>query len=70
VKVTVNYMTRLAGQRVAVFLNGTRVGWMLVSRTGYAYHDWNGWYVPFCMGGSGIVVRSSTGATIATGTYR
>lgn len=68
VKVTVSHITRLSGQRVSVFLNGTRVGTMLVSSTGYAYHDWTAG-VPYCMGGSRIVVRTSAGTAIAKGTY-
>jgi hypothetical protein len=70
VKVTVNHITRLAGQRVTVFLNGTRVGTMLVSSTGSAYHDWTGSSAPSCMSGSRVAVRTSSGTTIDTGTYR
>jgi hypothetical protein len=70
VKVTVNHMTRLAGQRVSVYINGTRVGTMLVSSTGYAFHDWNGSFVPYCMGGSGVFVRTSGGVQIVMGNYR
>ena len=70
VKVTVNHMTRLAGQRVSVYINGSRVGTMLVSSTGYAFHDWNGSFVPYCMGGSGVFVRTSGGVQIVMGNYR
>ena len=70
VRVTVNHMARLAGQQVAVFLDGARVGYMLVSSTGYAYHRWTGSFVPWCMGGSRVIVRTSGGATLASGAYR
>ena len=69
-KVTVNHITQLAGQRVVVFLNGTRVGTMLVSATGHAYHDWTGQWLPYCMGGSRVVVRTTGGKAVATGAYR
>lgn len=70
VRVTVNHMSRLAGQRVQVYLNGARVGFMRVSSTGYAYHRWTGTALPWCMGGSQVVVRTSTGLTIVSGAYR
>lgn len=70
VKVTVKQAQRLAGQYVMVYLNGTRVGRMLVSSTGYAHHEWTGQYVPYCMRGSGVVVKTSRGTSVVVGSYR
>lgn len=72
VEVNLNHLTRLAGQQVFVYLNGTKVGGMRVSSGGHAYRHWETWNgdrVPRCSAGSAVKIRTSGGGLIATGTY-
>ena len=73
VEVTVTGIRQLAGRRVAVSINGRKVGTMLVSSTGRAHRDWStshGESVPSARAGSTVKVRTSGGTLIASGRYR
>ena len=73
VEVTVNNLpARLRGHRVTVFVNGRRVGTMLVNSAGHAARQWkteHGQFVPFARGGSLCRVRTGTGMLIVSGRY-
>lgn len=73
VEVTVTHIAKLAGKRVSVFVNGKKVGTMLVSSTGRAHREWDtehGQFVPFASAGDPIKVRKADGTLVAKGTYR
>ena len=60
---TVTHIASLAGKRLRVFVNATKVGTMRVSSTGRAHHDWDtdhGQSVPFASKGDLIKVRKGT----------
>jgi hypothetical protein len=73
VEVTVTHIAKLAGKRVTVFVNGKKVGTMLVSSTGRAHREWDterGQFVPFASAGDPIKVRKADGTLVARGIYR
>ena len=72
VEVRMSGATRLAGWKVVVYVNFTRVGTMLVSFTGHAQRVWdtdNGQSVPIARVGDPVRIRSLRRAFIASGTY-
>ncbi len=73
VEVTVTHLPgRLHGKRVVVFVNGQKVGTMLVHHTGTASGDWSterGQRVPLAGSGSPCRVRTGSMTLIVSGTY-
>jgi uncharacterized protein YxeA len=66
------YAPRLHGRYVTVFVNGKRVGRMLVRSTGYAHREWSthrGQYVPVAYAGSPVRVRTADGTLVVSGIY-
>jgi hypothetical protein len=73
VEVTVSGISRLAGQRVGVYVDGRKVGTMRVSTRGRAHREWStshGRSVPSARAGSSLRVRTAGGTLIASGTDR
>jgi len=61
-EVTVRHLHRLVGKRVSVFVNGHKVGTMLVNRYGNAHREWDtrhGQYVPWAGAGTPIRIRNA-----------
>ena len=73
VEVTVTRLPeRLHGHRVTVYVNGQKVGTMLVRHTGTASREWSterGQFVPFAGSGSPCRVRTGSMTLIVSGTY-
>jgi hypothetical protein len=73
VEVTVTGISRLAGRRVTVYINGRKVGTMRVASRGRAHRDWStahGQSVPSARAGSSVQVRTAGGTLIVSGRYR
>ena len=72
VHVGVHHIARLAGHRVIVYVNYKKVGTMYVNRYGNAYREWRtswGQYVPYCMSGGPVRIRTASGTLVASGWY-
>jgi len=72
VEVRVTHLSKLAGKRVKVIVNGHKVGRILVSSVGVAHREWDtehGQKVPFASAGDKIKVRTPGGTLVAKGTY-
>ena len=66
-------ISRLAGQRVTVYLNRHKIGTMRVSSRGRAHRDWSTSHhqsVPSAGAGSPVQVRTAGGKLIVSGKYK
>jgi hypothetical protein len=71
-QVEISRLAPLAGNSLLVQVNGAKVGWMKVSKTGIAQLNRNselGQHVPMIMHGSTVTVKTKKGTVIATGTF-
>lgn len=67
--VRVSHLTRLAGQRLIVYVHGAKAGTMTVSRTGYAHLELHRG-VFACKAGQPVRVRTVSETLVASGTFR